>query len=310
MCQNRQPMSPERRAEGERELVRKEADADDRAARQEYLFTPPAPVIAFLRRSLVDQRDLPLAYLLWDMCVTTVPAAAALWAWPCRSHLVGAVYLLATYAAYLQRFMLTLHFSEHRPLFKPGREGCSGVGRGVDGMWERKGRGTSCRPRQGTPTSPVVPGRPSHCQPIRAAHPDAPNAGWRALNLVCPYLLAPMVGVPPGMYTLHHCIMHHGGGNAWGQDASSTERFQRDNPWHFLMCGGWAAVECGMCVDVFSFLFLFLVFLFFFEGGERTWSGRREKKGLGWPANLVSWMAGGAGPEDGGASTGAGRRLV
>lgn len=63
-----------------------------------------------------------------------------------------------------------------------------------------------------------------------------PHAGYRLLNLVAPLILAPLLGVPPGMYRLHHCIMHHSGNNRWSLDASSTERYQRDNPLHFLMC--------------------------------------------------------------------------
>ena len=29
------------------------------------------------------------------------------------------------------------------------------------------------------------------------------------LNSVAPLLLAPLFGIPPGLYRLHHCYMHH-----------------------------------------------------------------------------------------------------
>lgn len=61
---------------------------------------------------------------------------------------------------------------------------------------------------------------------------------YQPLNWIAPYLLAPLLGVPPGMYRLHHCIMHHGGNNRWQSDASSTERYQRDSLYHFFLCVG------------------------------------------------------------------------
>jgi hypothetical protein len=57
---------------------------------------------------------------------------------------------------------------------------------------------------------------------------------------VAPYLLAPLFGLPPGAYTLHHCAMHHTQGNAAPGDASSTEPYQRDSAAAFLR---WGRVE-------------------------------------------------------------------
>lgn len=69
---------------------------------------------------LQDPRDAPLAFLILNILCTTVPAAALLfWLRP-ASNLPGLVYFAANYALYLQRFMLMLHFSEHRRLFKRG----------------------------------------------------------------------------------------------------------------------------------------------------------------------------------------------
>lgn len=35
------------------------------------------------------------------------------------------------------------------------------------------------------------------------------HADYRWLNHVAPMLLAPLFGVPCGLYRLHHCVMHH-----------------------------------------------------------------------------------------------------
>lgn len=106
---------------------------------------------------LADPRDEPLLYLLLNVLSTTVPAAGAVfWLTTAVSrpfnHIIGAVYLAVNYCTFLQRFLLGLHCSAHRPLFRPS---------------------------------------------------------WSALNGVMPYLVAPLFGIPAGMYQLHHCIMHH-----------------------------------------------------------------------------------------------------
>lgn len=59
--------------------------------------------------------------------------------------------------------------------------------------------------------------------------------GYGALNYVAPVVLAPFLGVPSGMYRLHHCVMHHTGNNKRSNDASSTEPYLRYNPLHFLI---------------------------------------------------------------------------
>lgn len=48
-------------------------------------------------------------------------------------------------------------------------------------------------------------------------------------------MLAPLYGVPPGTYRLHHVIMHHVEDNKTGWDLSATEGFQRDNLAHFAL---------------------------------------------------------------------------
>lgn len=101
------------------------AAADAAAPRKEYVFAPPG---AALRRRLVesllqDPRDEPALWLLLNVSTTSLPVAAALLAMRCSSHVLCGAYLVATYVTYLQRFMLTLHFAQHRRLFKR-RECC------------------------------------------------------------------------------------------------------------------------------------------------------------------------------------------
>jgi len=130
---------------------------DVTAQRREFLFGPPASWRPFLLECIHDPRDEPLLFLLLDVCCTTAPAAAALFcvtpSLPALAqHLLCAAYLAASFAAFLQRFLLGLHYSSHRPLFR----------------------------------------RP-----------------WGLLNGLMPFALAPLFGVPCGIYSLHHCIMHH-----------------------------------------------------------------------------------------------------
>eukprot|EP00879_Flechtneria_rotunda_P006238 GHRR01006557.1.p1 GENE.GHRR01006557.1~~GHRR01006557.1.p1 ORF type:complete len:253 (+),score=90.81 GHRR01006557.1:1174-1932(+) len=54
------------------------------------------------------------------------------------------------------------------------------------------------------------------------------------MNLIAPYLLSPLFGVPSGTYRLHHVVMHHVEDNKDSWDLSSTEGFQRDNLISFL----------------------------------------------------------------------------
>ncbi|KAK9827672.1 hypothetical protein WJX81_006702 [Elliptochloris bilobata] len=72
--------------------------------------------------------------------------------------------------------------------------------------------------------------------------------GYELLNYIAPYLLAPLFGVPSGLYTLHHVIMHHTEDNHAPHDLSSTEAFQRDNPLHFLLY--WLRHAVGGLVEV------------------------------------------------------------
>lgn len=67
--------------------------------------------------------------------------------------------------------------------------------------------------------------------------PLLPIALLWLIDRLAPPLLLPSIHSPPlktGMYHLHHCLMHHGGNNRAGADASSTERYRRDSLAAFL----------------------------------------------------------------------------
>mmetsp|Transcript_4993 Transcript_4993/g.16652 ORF Transcript_4993/g.16652 Transcript_4993/m.16652 type:complete len:415 (-) Transcript_4993:1721-2965(-) len=87
--------------------------------RQEYYFKPPGFVTRWLEASLQDKRDMPIAWLYWNIMVTMYPALFLLWALP-PSNLLGASYLVGFNVLYMQRFILAMHYSTHKRLFKKG----------------------------------------------------------------------------------------------------------------------------------------------------------------------------------------------
>lgn len=102
--------------------MRRAATTDLLAERNEFLFKFP---ISLVQKQIVfmlqTPRDLPIVYLFSNICMLTVPAAIALFTYAPTSHLVGAVYFILNYVLFLQRFMLALHYSEHRKLFRSGK---------------------------------------------------------------------------------------------------------------------------------------------------------------------------------------------
>jgi hypothetical protein len=209
-------------------------NADLTAARNEWLVTPPRWVQARLLPLLADARDAPLLFLLLNVAAVVPPAALALLRAP-PSHALGAAYLLLVYALFLQRFMLALHFSQHRSLFKPGAwRGAATARRGACTAAARH-----ARRRQAAAAD---------ARRFRARLPPPPAAEHWALNAVAPVLLAPFFGVPAPLYRLHHCVMHHGDGNAAPGDVSSTEPFQRDRPAHLLLY--WLRYACFAALEL------------------------------------------------------------
>lgn len=103
------------------------AQKDLNARRREYLFTPPAWLQQWIVEAVGDLRDIPVAYLLSNILMLTLPAAFIVLLGP-SSHLLGAAYMIGNYALLFPRFVVSLlHVTEHRRLFKPGGKICSNV---------------------------------------------------------------------------------------------------------------------------------------------------------------------------------------
>lgn len=98
----------------------KAAQTDLLAARNEFLFRPPSCLQLQWQSLLQDQRDLPIFYLLFNVTFTVLPAAIALCALPAWTPLLGPLYLAVAYVLFLERFLLALHYSQHRKLFNSG----------------------------------------------------------------------------------------------------------------------------------------------------------------------------------------------
>lgn len=104
------------------DIVRRAATTDLNGKRNEFLFKFPTSLVQKqIVPMLQNSRDLPILYLFSNICVLTLPAALALFTYTPTSHSVGAVYFILNYVLFLQRFMLALHYSEHRILFRSGK---------------------------------------------------------------------------------------------------------------------------------------------------------------------------------------------
>lgn len=90
------------------------------AQRREHYFKPPQSLTHLLEPILSDQRDLPILYLFWNVSVTVLPASVIVFVLPSWSAILGPLYLACSYLAFLERYLLALHYSEHRRLFQPG----------------------------------------------------------------------------------------------------------------------------------------------------------------------------------------------
>ena len=89
-------------------------------ARREFLFRPPQWLQRLIIPAVADKRDVPVAFLLSNILLLTLPAAAAVFLAP-ESNLLGAAYIVANYVLLFPRFVVSLlHITEHRRLFKSG----------------------------------------------------------------------------------------------------------------------------------------------------------------------------------------------
>jgi len=164
-------------------VVCREAMQTDRGCH--HIFWVP-----LVRHLVRDQRDLPIALLIFNAAICLVPFACLVYY--SNSHWVGLAYVVFLYVVFFGRYMSMLHEFVHNRVF---------------------------------------------------------TSWWFGFVFVT-LLLSAMHGVPAGTYHLNHLIMHHKGGNAWGVDYSSTERFQRDSFVQFI--GYWLRhyTPPGVMVDL------------------------------------------------------------
>jgi fatty acid desaturase len=112
------PSASELDAAGNKYPVINEQDLTDE--RREYFFSLPSFMEKPLFNLLEDKRDIVLVRLMANITLTAMPAVVFLFYLREFHPLIGFLYCCATYGFYLQRFMLTLHFSSHRRLFPKG----------------------------------------------------------------------------------------------------------------------------------------------------------------------------------------------
>lgn len=86
------------------------------STRNEYLFALPECIESRITVQMRDTRDVPLMRLLANIILTTVPAALLVLFY--QSHILGLMYLTLNTVLYLEPFLLALHFSTHRPIFR------------------------------------------------------------------------------------------------------------------------------------------------------------------------------------------------
>jgi len=151
---------------------------DIHCVRKEAALRLPKVVEDFFASFLIeDKRDAVMLSLIFNICCTTVPLNVYLFLHP--SHMLGAFTIAFTLYMFLQRFILMMHYAEHRKLFK---------------------------------------------------EPFNSFGKYFLSGFLCTFF-----GIPPGMYRLHHVVMHHIENNVFNEDLSSTEPYQRDNFFHFLV---------------------------------------------------------------------------
>jgi fatty acid desaturase len=159
-------------------------NSDRHAARAEYIFRIPV-LSTFFEGLLIDKRDVPMVRLQLNILAYIIPGIAfvfyihtmanppPLWV----RNLCGIGYVVGNTLLFLERFILMMHYSSHRPIF---------------------------------------------------------SRRYDFLNTYVLWILAPLYGIPAGVYKYHHVVMHHVENNhEW--DISSTEEYHRDSLSGFLV---------------------------------------------------------------------------
>jgi hypothetical protein len=102
------------------------------AVRREFLWAPSSLRLQsrLVEALLNDPRDAPALFLVLNVVFMALPAAVMLHLLSTTPHWLGAAYLVANYMLFLQRFLLTLHYTQHRRLYKKGARsaGCRSAG--------------------------------------------------------------------------------------------------------------------------------------------------------------------------------------
>mmetsp|Transcript_15123 Transcript_15123/g.38457 ORF Transcript_15123/g.38457 Transcript_15123/m.38457 type:complete len:387 (+) Transcript_15123:53-1213(+) len=100
------------------------AENDMHAERREsiFRFKKGSALDKFVSQCLCEENDKELFHMLMNTTVLSVPAAVLVFLLTPQNnvwgHLIGAIYFIVHYATFLQPFILALHYSSHRQLFK------------------------------------------------------------------------------------------------------------------------------------------------------------------------------------------------
>lgn len=109
------------------QVLSKIKNRDLTAVRNEYIFQTPFLVPA-LASCLKDQRDIPMLSLQLNILEVAVPGLVLVYS-ACRAdpaapwlawgrHVIGIGYIVVLMVLFLERFVLMMHFSSHRSIFK------------------------------------------------------------------------------------------------------------------------------------------------------------------------------------------------
>merc|ERR1711871_341237 len=102
--------------------IKKEVKVDQTATRREAMFAAPSFVQEAVKPHLADQRDALMIDLIFNLTVLIIPSAILQFSLPAflepYSFYVGCAHLVLVYVFFVQRFILCLHYSEHKRLFK------------------------------------------------------------------------------------------------------------------------------------------------------------------------------------------------
>jgi len=99
------------------ELLLEQVKRDECGDRKEYVIDFSF-LDSIILKMIEDERDKIMVYLVLNMLCITVTSALAVFLVRPFSHLLAIGYLILNYVLFLQRYILMLHFSEHRRLFK------------------------------------------------------------------------------------------------------------------------------------------------------------------------------------------------